>query len=149
MGKTEVSRRPYRFGEYWTDEEVLVSLGLKPNARSTTFVYRKGGTILGARLNQEHNPYAPYEVLLAPDLKPANHIEKQGHLAAEQLDAKIPVWLYRGTNKWECQGMWRIAGVDQRPEVIKARASEAGREGGVGIIVYLTPVTTEDAPPTP
>jgi hypothetical protein len=88
----------FEVGQEYTRAEIHLAVG----GSTQSYLPTKNGAVVAACLTHDLNPRAPQVVLCGRGAR----IEPAGRLLAAHAYA-IPVFLKRGTNRWEYQGLFR------------------------------------------
>jgi len=88
-------------GREYTREDIHAQLG----GSKQSYLPTKNGAVVAACLTHKLNPRAPQVILCGRGAR----IEPAGQMLAAQSYA-IPVFLKRGVNRWEYQGLFKLSG---------------------------------------
>jgi hypothetical protein len=122
---------PLTIGTLYTRPQIQREFGGNPQAY---LPFREGRVTCGC-FTTDRNPRAPHEVLVGSGvdiMKAARMLVNQG--------GTIPVFLKRGSNKWEYLGHFRVKAHSTDPNVIRPKAREALRDD-VTMVLNLEPAT--------
>jgi hypothetical protein len=91
------------------------------------------GRVVCVCITLSKNPDAPAVLLVGnkPD------VQRYGRVLAKQR-GPLPVFVKRGSNKWEYQGDYVVTESSKSPPVIEQWAARAGREGEVTLVVFMS-----------
>jgi len=120
---------PFQLARHYTRREIHDALGGNVEDYLPT---KDGRVVCGAFRTEDANPDAPMVIL--PGFGP--RIEKNADLFASQ-GTGIPIFLKRGTNKWQYVGDFRVNRQSKEPSEIEKHAKRAGRQGDVSSVLFL------------
>jgi hypothetical protein len=119
----------FKKGQFYAHNEINDVFGGNPN----TYLRLRAGRITCGCFNVALNPNAPIEILVG--IGP--QIERSAEILIKQEGA-IPVFVKRGVNQWQYQGMMLPIGLDKSLSVIARMSVEAGRNDVSAILMFAS-----------
>jgi|SRR5580658_4292059 hypothetical protein len=109
----------FTVGECYSRKEIAGKLG----GSTQSYLPHKNHHVVCGCFRKDLNPGAPREVL------PADTDDKRRWAERLALQAEaIPIFLKKGSNKWEYQGLWRCVSVIKDAAIIAQKRRESGRD---------------------
>lgn len=117
-GGTMNQTSPWREGESYTRKDISKVLG----GGTQNYLPHKNQHVVCGCFRTDLNPRAPWEIL------PANTDDKKrwAEVFASQQEA-IPIFLKRGSNRWEYRGLWRCVAVIKDADIVSEKSRQARR----------------------
>ncbi len=116
--KQMTERSSFRLGECYSRKEIAKTLG---GSTQSYLPHRDKHVVCGC-FRKDLNPGAPWEVL------PADTDDKRRWAEQLALQAEaVPIFMKKGSNKWEYQGLWRCVSVIKDAATIAQKRRESGR----------------------
>jgi hypothetical protein len=126
---TQVITMPFQLARHYTRREIHDALGGNTEEYLPT---KDGRVVCGAFRTEDANPEAPMVIL--PGFGPK--IEKAAELFASQATG-IPIFLKRGTNRWQYVGDFRVKRLSRDPSEVAKHSARANREADVSCVLFL------------
>lgn len=118
-------------GREYTRDEIHAQVG----GSKQSYLPTKNGAVVAACLKPHLNPRAPQVILCGR----GERIEPAGRLLASQPHA-IPVFLKRGTNRWEYRGLFKVVSSHTSGPQFEDCIEGSGRPANkVSLVVIMDP----------
>jgi hypothetical protein len=121
----------FRKSQHYTREGIHQALG----GSKEEYLPTKSGRVVCGAFRPDANPDAP--LIILPGFGPK--IEAAAELFSAQQSA-VPIFLKRGTNKWQYVGDFRVQRLSKDPQDITQHEKRANRRETVSMILYLARV---------